>query len=96
LALVKSLDLEFEAGLNLIRIESFPMRDRMWEYLFFADFAGHIDEEKTRQCLHELEGRTAFLKILGSYPRGMEENPLRGETLVERPVESGDGKDRSG
>jgi chorismate mutase/prephenate dehydratase len=95
-ALQRALTPFAEAGLNLMRIESFPMRDRMWEYLFFADFAGHIEEEKTRQCLHELEGQTAFLKILGSYPRGVEENLLRGETLAERPVESGKGKDRNG
>ena len=95
-ALQRALAPFAEAGLNLMRIESFPMRDRMWEYLFFADFAGHVEEEKTRQCLHELKGRTAFLKILGSYPRGMEENSLREEPLAERPVESGDGKDRSG
>jgi len=55
-----------------MRIESFPMRDRMWEYLFFADFAGHIAEEKTQECLRELRNRTASLKVLGSYPRGEE------------------------
>ena len=88
-ALQRALTPFAEAGLNLMRIESFPMRDRMWEYLFFADFAGHIDEEKTRQCLHELEGRTAFLKILGSYPRGMEENPLRGKPLWSGPWKAG-------
>ena len=48
------------------------MRDRMWEYLFFADFAGHAAEEKTQECLAELKNRTAFLKVLGSYPRGEE------------------------
>lgn len=93
-ALQRALSPIAEAGLNLMRIESFPMRDRMWEYLFFADFAGHIEEEKTRKCLHELESQTAFLKILGSYPRGMEENPLGGETPSEPPVENG--KDRNG
>ena len=60
------------AGINLMRIESYPMRDRMWEYLFFADFMGHIDEEQTAKCLEELARRTAFLKVLGSYPRGEE------------------------
>ena len=61
-----------EAGLNLLRIESFPIRDRMWEYFFFADFAGHAAEEKAVECLAELRNRTAFLKVLGSYPRGEE------------------------
>ena len=57
-----------------MRIESYPIRERMWEYLFFADFTGHTDEEKTARCLDELARRTAFLKVLGSYPRG-EETP---------------------
>lgn len=71
-------------GINLTRIESCPMRDRMWEYLFFVDFVGHVDEEKTRECLQELEKQTAILKVLGSYPRGME------------PPENLQGKDRDG
>jgi chorismate mutase/prephenate dehydratase len=71
-ALQRALAPFAEAGINLTRIESCLMRDRMWEYLFFADFAGHRAEEKTRQCLLELEKRTAFLKVLGSYPRGEE------------------------
>jgi chorismate mutase/prephenate dehydratase len=72
------------AGINLTRIESCPMRDRMWEYLFFVDFVGNIDEEKTRECLQELEKQTAILKVLGSYPRGME------------PPENLQGKNRDG
>jgi chorismate mutase/prephenate dehydratase len=84
-----------EAGINLTRIESCPMRDRMWEYLFFVDFAGHVEEEKTRICLRELEGRTAFLKILGSYPRGTEEAPLRGESSGNGSRKTKNRKDRS-
>lgn len=71
-ALYRALAPFAEAGLNLTRIESFPMRERLWEYLFFVDFAGHAEEERTRQCLAELRTRTAFLKVLGSYPRGEE------------------------
>jgi chorismate mutase/prephenate dehydratase len=62
-----------EAKINLTRIESWPMRERIWEYLFFTDFIGHAEEERTKRCLAEVESRTAFLKILGSYPRGAEE-----------------------
>jgi chorismate mutase/prephenate dehydratase len=71
-ALQRALAPFAEAGINLTRIESCLMRDRRWEYLFFADFAGHVAEEKTRRCLAELKRRTAFLKVLGSYPRGEE------------------------
>ena len=62
------------AGVNLTRIESYPVRDRMWEYLFFMDLAGHAAEDRIRTCLRQLEKKAAFVKVLGSYPRG-EERP---------------------
>ena len=58
------------ARVNLTRIESYPVRDRMWEYLFFMDFAGHAEEDGVRACLRQFEKRAAFVKVLGSYPRG--------------------------
>ncbi|MCX5834290.1 MAG: prephenate dehydratase [Deltaproteobacteria bacterium] len=60
------------AGINLLRIESHPIRNRMWEYLFFVDFAGHAAEKKVRNCLRRLEKKAVFLKVLGSYPKGNE------------------------
>ena len=58
------------AKVNLLRIESHPMRERKWEYLFFVDFEGHAAEKKTAKVLREMKARTTFLKHLGSYPRG--------------------------
>jgi chorismate mutase/prephenate dehydratase len=60
------------AGINLLRIESYPIRDRAWEYLFFVDFGGHLEDKKVHNCLGRVEEKTVFLKILGSYPRGDE------------------------
>lgn len=59
-------------GINLTRIESYPMRDRIGSYLFFVDFVGHRDEKKIKQCLADLKGGTTLFKILGSYPKGEE------------------------
>lgn len=58
-----------KAGINLLRIESHPARDRMWQYLFFVDLEGHPDEKAVKSCLKALRGRTATLKVFGSYPR---------------------------
>lgn len=55
---------------NLLKIESYPLKGRLWEYLFFVDFAGHRDRGETAQCLAELANHTSFLKVLGSYPIG--------------------------
>jgi chorismate mutase/prephenate dehydratase len=59
-----------KAGINLLRIESYPLRERVWEYLFFADFGGHLQDKKVRDCLRKVEKKTVFLKVLGSYPKG--------------------------
>jgi chorismate mutase/prephenate dehydratase len=54
--------------INLMKIESYPVKERLWEYLFFVDFKGHMMEEKIKECMEDLKEGTTFLKILGSYP----------------------------
>ncbi|HQL90164.1 MAG TPA: prephenate dehydratase [Syntrophales bacterium] len=60
------------AGINLLRIESHPVRDRMWQYLFFVDLEGHAEDRAVKDSLRSLRRKTAFLKVLGSYPREVE------------------------
>lgn len=59
-------------GINLTRIESYPMKDKIGKYLFFVDFVGHRDEQKIKKCLADVEETTILFKILGSYPLGEE------------------------
>ena len=53
--------------LNLTKIESRPMVERPWEYLFYVDFAGAQTDEKVRRALDHLREITTFFKLLGSY-----------------------------
>jgi|YNPNPStandDraft_1061719.scaffolds.fasta_scaffold00353_14 chorismate mutase/prephenate dehydratase len=69
-ALCRSLQPLAREEVNMLRIESYPMRDRVWEYLFFVDFEGHARDKRIERCLEEMEKETTFLKLLGSYPRG--------------------------
>ncbi len=55
--------------INLTKLESRPSRDKPWEYIFYVDFEGHVDDLVCRQALDELKQLTNFLKVLGSYPR---------------------------
>jgi chorismate mutase/prephenate dehydratase len=71
-ALYQSLELFAQEQINLTRIESYPMRDRIGNYLFFVDFFGHRDEKKIKKCLADVEGASILFKILGSYPKGEE------------------------
>ncbi len=59
-----------ESGINLTKIESRPARDKQWEYVFFADFSGHREDEAVREALEKVEASCVFLKVLGSYPSG--------------------------
>jgi chorismate mutase/prephenate dehydratase len=56
-------------GINMTKIESRPSRRKAWEYLFFVDVEGHIEEDRVRKALEELKVRCLFQKILGSYPQ---------------------------
>lgn len=55
-------------GLNMTKIESRPSRRKAWEYIFFVDVEGHVEEESVKKALEEIKGRCLFMKILGSYP----------------------------
>ncbi len=55
--------------INLTKLESRPSRDKLWEYIFYVDFEGHIDDQVCQEALAELKEKTNFIKILGSYPR---------------------------
>lgn len=57
-----------ESRINLTKIESRPSRKRAWEYIFYVDMDGHIEEDRVKRALNNLEKRSLFLKILGSYP----------------------------
>jgi chorismate mutase/prephenate dehydratase len=56
-------------GINLTKIESRPTRKKPWEYIFYLDFEGHRNEPKCADALKELQAKTLFVKILGSFPK---------------------------
>jgi chorismate mutase/prephenate dehydratase len=57
-------------GLNLSKIQSRPSPGKDWEYVFFADFDGHMEDPKAKWVMKKIKSQTSFLKSLGSYPNG--------------------------
>ena len=57
--------------INMTRIQSRPSRQGLWEYVFFIDIDGHLQEPPIVKALHALEKHTSLIKHLGSYPRSL-------------------------
>jgi chorismate mutase/prephenate dehydratase len=57
--------------INLTKIESRPLKNKPWEYFFFLDFVGHVQEQRIQRVLKQLERSCVFVKVLGSYPSGL-------------------------
>jgi len=56
--------------INLSKIESRPLKNKPWEYMFFLDLRGHREEAPVKKAIASLEKNCVFLKIMGSYPSG--------------------------
>jgi chorismate mutase/prephenate dehydratase len=57
-----------KSKINLTKIESRPSKRRAWEYIFFVDMEGHIEDKKVRKVIDSMRDNCLYLKHLGSYP----------------------------
>jgi len=67
-ALYKALGILYKYGINMTKIESRPSKQGAWDYIFFVDIEGHINDDNVKKALDELKKNSPFFKILGSYP----------------------------
>lgn len=58
-----------DRGINLTKIESRPTRRKAWEYVFFMDLIGHIQDAKITESLDALKDHVAQIRVMGSYPQ---------------------------
>jgi len=58
-------------NVSMTRIESRPSRGVNWEYVFFLDLDGHVDDKPLQQALNELAEVADMVNILGSYPKAV-------------------------
>jgi chorismate mutase / prephenate dehydratase len=67
-ALFHTLAPLWKARVNMTKIESRPSKRKAWEYFFFIDCDGHIDDPNVIRAINELKPHCNFVKVLGSYP----------------------------
>lgn len=56
-------------GLNMLSIKSRPMLDRPWEYFFYIDFEGNLENEETKAAIEEIKNTSSYFKVLGNYKK---------------------------
>lgn len=54
-------------GLNMTKIESRPVLNQNWEYRFFVDFEGNLNDSAVKNALRGLENEVQNLRIHGNY-----------------------------
>jgi chorismate mutase / prephenate dehydratase len=71
-ALVDVLEVFRRFGINLTNIDTRPSQKRNFEYYFFVDLTGHIDDANVLKALAEVKQHCLQVAVLGSYPRAAE------------------------
>jgi prephenate dehydratase len=66
-ALFRALSALALRDLNLVKIESRPLRGKPWEYLFYLDLLGRSNDPVVEKALGHLEELADFLRVLGTY-----------------------------
>ncbi|HET8757701.1 MAG TPA: prephenate dehydratase [Solirubrobacteraceae bacterium] len=66
--LVRCLAEFAERDVNLTRIESRPLRQRLGEYMFFLDLDGGVDDPEVAAAVSGLRSHADVVRVLGSFP----------------------------
>lgn len=56
-----------ENNINMVKIESRPMKNSSWKYFLYVDFQGKINSEDSKKALEYVERESSYFKILGAY-----------------------------
>ena len=54
--------------INMTKIESRPSKRKAWEYFFFVDCQGHMEDRRVAKAISLLGEHCSYVKVLGSYP----------------------------
>ena len=71
-ALARVLTAFAARGVNMTKLESRPFRGERWKYMFFADLDCDLADESFADLVDELGKLCLTLRVLGSYPAGLQ------------------------
>lgn len=68
-ALYDVLGIFQRSGINLYKLESRPIINSPFEYYFYADLAGNIEDKQVQEVLEKVKENSLSMKIYGNYKR---------------------------
>lgn len=66
-SLYKTLASFYHTGLNMLNLESRPIEGKSWEYFFYIDVTGNMNNPLVKDVMEELKSQCAYFKVLGNY-----------------------------
>ena len=70
--LCKLLGFFAENNINLVKIESRPIKGMRWKYVLYLDFEGHIYDSSVVKALELTASSAAYFRLLGAYRKAEE------------------------
>jgi chorismate mutase/prephenate dehydratase len=53
--------------INMMSIKSIPILEKPWEYFFYIDISGNMNDKNIKAAIEEIENKSHFFKLLGNY-----------------------------
>ena len=66
-ALARAIDILGKYGYNITTLRSRPMKELLWQYYFYVEIDGTIDNDEGKKMLEELEQVCERLKVVGNF-----------------------------
>ncbi|MFX1507870.1 MAG: prephenate dehydratase [Promethearchaeota archaeon] len=73
-SLYQALKAFADKKINLTKLESRPIIGKPWEYRFYLDFIGHLEEHHIKEAIKDLRKNSTFVRVIGSYPKANHPN----------------------
>ena len=54
-------------NVNMLKIESRPIKNRPWEYMFYIDFEGSLNDIDIVKSIEKIKNSSTYFKLLGNY-----------------------------